>query len=84
MNSPNHSRSQAQQDCRGPVPFGLGGRRAFLQTGLAGFATLSLPNILKIQAARAAAAKAEGTQAEKKAVIMVWQPGGLSHLTRAT
>ncbi len=78
--TPPSNALHGQRNCRGPVPFGLGGRRAFLQTGLAGFATLSLPNILKIQAARAAAAKAEGTQAEKKAVIMVWQPGGLSHL----
>jgi hypothetical protein len=51
------------------------GRRAFLQTGLAGFASLSLPGILKMQARAAAAAPSE-----KKAVIMVWQPGGLSHL----
>ncbi|MFO0805200.1 MAG: DUF1501 domain-containing protein [Gemmataceae bacterium] len=51
------------------------GRRAFLQTGLAGFASLSLPGILKLQQSRAATAPSE-----KKAVIMVWQPGGLSHL----
>ena len=34
------------RSCLGPVPFGVSGRRAFLQAGLAGFATLSLPNIL--------------------------------------
>lgn len=62
--------------CSGPVPFGPCGRRAFLQTGLAGFATLSLPGILKLRAAAPAAAK----PAEQKAVILVWQPGGLSHL----
>lgn len=52
------------------------GRRAFLQTGLAGFASLSLPGILKLQRTNAAATG----PSEKKAVIMVWQPGGLSHL----
>ena len=65
-------------DCRGPIPYGLSGRRAFLQAGLAGFATLSLPNILKIQAAQASINPS--VHSDKKAVIMVWQPGGLSHL----
>jgi hypothetical protein len=65
------------QNCRGPIPWGSTGRRAFLQTGLAGFATLSLPAILKLRAGAPAPAAAS---AEKKAVIMVWQPGGLSHL----
>ncbi len=68
-------------NCPGPIPFSTSGRRAFLQTGLAGFATLSLPNILKLQTLKmAAAAESSKTQPEKKAVIMVWQPGGLSHL----
>jgi Protein of unknown function (DUF1501) len=66
------------QICRGPIPFGSTGRRAFLQTGLAGFASLSLPGILKLQSARAA--ESAKLNSEKKAVIMVWQPGGLSHL----
>lgn len=64
--------------CRGPIQFGATGRRAFLQAGLAGFASLSLPNILKLQ--RASAASLANTNTEKKAVIMVWLPGGLSHL----
>lgn len=63
--------------CVGPIPFGAQGRRAFLQTGLAGFATLSLPGILKLQAQ---AAEAQPGKRSKNAVIMVWQPGGLSHL----
>jgi hypothetical protein len=65
------------QNCRGPVPFGALGRRAFLQTGLAGLATLSLPALLKL---RAGAPASGSPRAESKAVIMVWQPGGLSHL----
>ncbi len=64
--------------CRGPIQFGATGRRAFLQAGLAGFASLSLPGILKKQ--RASAAAPGNTSSEKKAVIMVWLPGGLSHL----
>jgi len=64
--------------CHGPIQFGSTGRRAFLQAGLAGFASLSLPSILKLQSASAATLST--TNAEKKAVIMVWLPGGLSHL----
>lgn len=67
----------ANYDCRGPIPVGSTGRRAFLQTGLAGFATLSLPGVAKL---RASAPAPGSTRADKKAVIMVWQPGGLSHL----
>ncbi len=67
-----------KQNCRGPMPFGSTNRRAFLQAGLAGFATLSLPGLLKLRSFASAAGSASPT--EKKAVIMVWQPGGLSHL----
>lgn len=67
------------RSCRGPIPFGSTGRRAFLQTGLAGFASLSLPGILKLQSLCRASAPTPANS-EKKAVIMVWQPGGLSHL----
>ncbi len=66
--------------CPGPDSV-CSGRRGFLQTGLAGFATLSLPGILRLQAQNALHAS-EGTSAgrDKNAVIMVWQPGGCSHL----
>lgn len=67
------------QNCRGPVPYGFSGRRAFLQTGLAGFATLSLPNILKLKS-HCLAGSSNPSTSEKKAVIMVWQPGGMSHI----
>jgi hypothetical protein len=67
------------QNCRGPIPSGPIGRRAFLQAGLAGFATLSLPGLLRLQS-QSSAAESARTRSEKKAVIMVWQPGGLSHL----
>ena len=67
------------RNCHGPIAFGLSGRRAFLQAGLAGFATLSLPGVLKLRSRVRAAVPSLGSS-EKKAVIMVWQPGGLSHL----
>ncbi len=74
------SHSQATQYCPGPISF-AGGRRAFLQTGLAGFATLSLPGILKMQAhSQAMAAETRTESRSKNAIIMVWQPGGLSHV----
>ncbi|MFM8469860.1 MAG: DUF1501 domain-containing protein [Limisphaerales bacterium] len=43
--------------------------------GLSGFATLSLPGLLRLRAEAAAPARKE-----KTAVIMVWLPGGLTHL----
>src|SRR6185312_6044957 len=49
-------------------------RRAFLQAGLAGFGGLSLPGLLKLRAQSPLYA------GEKTAVIMVWQPGGCSHI----
>ncbi|MCA9016231.1 MAG: DUF1501 domain-containing protein [Planctomycetaceae bacterium] len=56
--------------CPGPES-----RRGFLKMGLAGFASLSLPGIMRLQAA----SPVENGH-KKKAVIMVWQPGGCSHI----
>jgi len=56
-------------------------RRHFLQMGLAGFASLSLPGILRLRAQNRLLAGDESPAGrEKSAVIMVWQPGGMSHL----
>lgn len=63
--------------CRGPKTASYAGRRAFLRAGLAGFATVSLPGILRL---RAESVANSGTDRDNNAVIMVWQPGGLSHL----
>lgn len=46
-----------------------------MRVGLAGFATLSLPAVLRLQAE-----SAKLTDHKKTAVIMVWLPGGLSHI----
>jgi uncharacterized protein (DUF1501 family) len=53
----------------------VGSRRWFLQTGLAGLAGLSLPELLRCQAQGAASAGAR-----RKAVILIWLSGGPSHL----
>ena len=50
-------------------------RREFLRAGLAGFASLSLPGVLRL---RAESPAREGRK--KTAVIMVWKPGGCSHI----
>lgn len=50
-------------------------RRGFMKMGLAGFASLSLPGMLRLKAASAAP-----ESKEKTAVIMVWKPGGCSHI----
>ena len=55
--------------CPGPES-----RRGFMKMGLAGFATLSLPGILRLRAESPAAGR------EQTAVILVWQPGGCSHI----
>ena len=56
--------------CRGPL-----GRRGFMQVGLTGFASLSWPGLLRLRAENALK-----PDHEKTAVIMVWLPGGLSHV----
>ncbi len=61
-----------------PSPFRCSGpldRRSFMQIGLTGMATLSWPSLLKLRAANAAL-----PQSERKAIIMVWLPGGQSHV----
>ena len=62
--------STAAVRCPGP-----GGRRHFLQAGLAGLGSLSLPGLLRLRAEQPAP-----TGGEPTAVIMVWLPGGCSHI----
>lgn len=79
MRHSNSRSHKSTKNCPGPLVAsdarrtGLAGRREFLQVGLAGFASLSLPSILRLRAA------APTTQT-KTAVIMIWLPGGLSHI----
>jgi hypothetical protein len=49
---------------------------------LAGFASLSLPGLLRLRAESAAMAgeSTAGASEGKTAVIMVWLPGGMSHI----
>lgn len=69
MTHPFHA-SSSIGSCAGPES-----RRGFLRMGLAGFATLSLPAVLRVRAASPLP-----NPSEKTAVIMVWQPGGCSHI----
>ncbi len=76
MNESSHS-SANRDRCPGPFESALRagvGRRSFMRMGLAGFSSLSLPGLLRLRAA-----SPEAT-AKKTAVIMVWQPGGCSHI----
>jgi Protein of unknown function (DUF1501) len=52
-------------------------RRQFLRFGWTGFATLSLPGLLRLRAQAAEAAPVTG---EPTAIILVWLRGGASHL----
>ncbi len=52
----------------------VGSRRWFLQTGLAGFAGLTLADMLRLQAAP------EGKQREPRSVILFWLSGGPSQI----
>lgn len=69
--------------CKGPYAFGPGlgstSRRGFIRMGLGGFAGLSLPGILRLQA-QSPTPDANEKKSEKTAVIMVWKPGGCSHI----
>jgi hypothetical protein len=65
----------------GMVPAGgdlirVGSRRWFLQTGLAGVAGLSMPQLLRSEAA----AREQGPARDRKSVILFWLSGGPSHL----
>jgi uncharacterized protein (DUF1501 family) len=66
--------------CPGPHAFrsrAASGRREFLKAGLGGFASLSLPGLLR---ARADAAEPASSDDGPTAVILVWLRGGASHL----
>ena len=73
----SHS-SRVPQLCAGPLERSAASRRGFLQLGLGGFASLSLPGLLRLRAGRSLQAAESGR--ERTAVIMVWQPGGCSHI----
>src|SRR3954468_6579926 len=62
--------SSRQLPCGGPM-----GRRGFMRIGLTAFGALTWPGLLRLRAENAL--KPAG---EKTAVIMVWLPGGLSHV----
>jgi hypothetical protein len=68
MSHPFHA---AGAVCPGPQS-----RRGFMKLGLAGFGSLSLPGMLRLRAASADTTAGN----EKTAVIMVWKPGGCSHI----
>jgi len=65
--------------CPGPGRDGSSGRRSFLRMGLGGFTSLSLPGLLRLSAVQGSDLSG-GWSGEKKAVIMVWKPGGCSHI----
>ncbi|MEX0585685.1 MAG: DUF1501 domain-containing protein, partial [Pirellulales bacterium] len=60
-----------QSRCRGPIR-----RRDLLRIGLGGFASLSLPGLLRMRQA----AGAQSSATSPTAVILVWLRGGASHL----
>jgi hypothetical protein len=67
--------------CQGPSGILAGHRRSFLQMGLAGFASLSLPGLLRLRSQNALyASQTPGADSPKTSVIMVWKPGGCSHI----
>lgn len=73
------SDSSQTHHCAGPMGQQMSGmqRRSFMRMGLAGFTSLSLPGMLRL---RAAAPSAGLDTKPPTAVIMVWKPGGCSHL----
>jgi len=51
-----------------------------MKMGLGGFASLSLPGMLRLRAAAAETPGQTKPDRKKTAVILVWQPGGCSHI----
>jgi hypothetical protein len=54
----------------------VGSRRWFLQTGMAGIAGLSMPQLLQLEAR----ASQQGNPRDRKAIILFWLSGGPSHI----
>ena len=50
-------------------------RREFLRVGLTGLSSLTVPGLLRLRAEASTA-----TTGERTAVILVWLPGGPSHI----
>lgn len=67
--------------CAGPFASMRENRRGFMRLGMAGFASLSLPGLLRLRAhAQDGHPQSDSSKREPTAVIMVWKPGGCSHL----
>ncbi|MFZ4731583.1 MAG: DUF1501 domain-containing protein, partial [Pirellulales bacterium] len=66
----SHDQPRRTAPCPGP----LGGRRGFLRFGLAATGSLALPAVLRLRAEHPLPG------GRRTAVIMVWLPGGCSHI----
>jgi len=66
--------------CPGPKRMTAAGRREFIRMGLAGFTSLSLPGLMQLRARAESSGGAKPSDRERTAVIMVWKPGGCSHI----
>ena len=81
FNIGRHDSEHAAAVCHSPLQpaasdlIRVGSRRWFLQTGLAGLAGLSLPDLLRCPAQAGAASRTD-----RKAVILIWLSGGPSQL----
>jgi uncharacterized protein (DUF1501 family) len=83
-----HDVEHAGAVCRSPLQpaasdiIRVHSRRWFLQTGLAGIAGISLPELLRCLAQGAASARLSGRSrnSDRKAVILIWLSGGPSHI----
>lgn len=72
----SNSRKSKSSSCPGPLCGPTLDRRWFMKFGLAGAGGLTLPSLLKLRAMDGERAATRSG----KSVIMVWQPGGCSHI----
>ncbi|MGL4420343.1 MAG: DUF1501 domain-containing protein, partial [Gemmataceae bacterium] len=64
-----------------PTPYCDGrSRRSFLQLGVAGLATLGLPQVLRAKSSSSSMNRRDGVSSKKTSVILIWLDGGPGHM----
>lgn len=74
--SASRTADSQKEYCPGPLATPAWDRRTFMKFGLMGATGLTLPGLLRLRAVAGESVKSRSG----KSIIMVWQPGGCSHI----